>query len=320
MTTDSALVPSSVDPDVNAAMVVFERMKPLKDALGIKDLSDAEMQVFAMVAHHTGLDPFTRQIYAIKRGGKVTHQTGIDGHRSAAERTREYAGSDEATFEPCTCGDKDSPPEHPALARVVVHRLMSNGHMVNQVGVARWHELKPAHKQNQGGYGYQDDMWWRMPWGQLSKCAEANGLRKAFPRVLGGIYIPEEMAQADVTEGESARVVAPTAKERIAARRAAAQQPIVVSATGGNADAPSDTPLPEPDVEEAGWAPEPEPPAPTMTAAEFDRLAKAKRGLTTAMVQTAHAELTPGVKGADMSPEQWYQLAEALGLVESEAA
>lgn len=217
--TDTSLIETNVDPDVSAAMVVYERLNPLKDALGLDKLTVPEMQLFAMVAHHTGLDPFTKQIYAIKRGGKVTHQTGIDGYRSTAERTKEYAGSDETTFEECDCASADSPPRHPAIARTVIHRILPNGHVVNQVGVARWHELKPDHRKPQGAYDFLDQMWWDMPWNQLSKCSEANGLRKAFPRVLGGVYIAEEMAQADVTEGQ-AREVGATAAERVAARRA----------------------------------------------------------------------------------------------------
>lgn len=221
--TDSALVTSYTDPDVAAAMQVYERIQPLKDALGLKDLTIGEMQLFAMVAHHTGLDPFTKQIYAIKRGGKVTHQTGIDGYRSTAERmTGQYAGSDEATYEACECGDEGSPKEHPSVARVVVHRILANGHIVNQTGVARWHELKPEHKKPQGAWDFLDAMWWRMPWNQLAKCAEANGLRKAFPRVLGGVYIAEEMEQDRTIEGTATeQPVRKTLAERAAERAAA---------------------------------------------------------------------------------------------------
>jgi phage recombination protein Bet len=212
MTFDMART-SGIDPEISAALVIVDRLEPLKDVLGIKDLTTPEMQLFAMVAHHTGLDPFTRQIYAIKRDGKVTHQTGIDGYRSTAERTKEYAGSDEPTFEDCDCGQ--APPNHPKIARVVVHRLMGNGHMIDQVGIARWHELAPT--------GREAFMWTKMPHNQLAKCAEANGLRKAFPRVLGGVYIEEEMQQAGTVEGTA--TVLPTAAERIAARRAAAEAP-----------------------------------------------------------------------------------------------
>lgn len=233
---ERGLVTTAVDPEVSAAMTLYDRLEPLKNALGIGDLSAPEMQLFAMVAHRTGLDPFTRQIYAIKRAGKVTHQTGIDGYRSVAERTHEYLGSDEATYEPCDCGK--APKDHPAVARVVVHRAHPSGHVVDQTGVARWHELIPP--------SGQDSMWQKMPFNQLAKCAEANGLRKAFPRVLGGVYITEELEQAGPAE-DAALVAAaskPTARERIAARRAAVEiiDP-VEDAPGADATvgAPTDT-------------------------------------------------------------------------------
>ena len=196
MTNDSALITTDLAPD---AMVVYERLTPLKDALGLDKLTVPEMQLFAMVAAHTGLDPFTRQIYAIKRGGKVTHQTGIDGYRSSAERTQQYRGTGPAEFELCECGDEGSPKEHPRLARVEVFRAYPEG-IRSQIGEARWHELKPEHRKPQGAYDYLDSMWWQMPFNQLAKCAEANGLRKAFPRVLGNVYIAEEMDQARVIE------------------------------------------------------------------------------------------------------------------------
>lgn len=235
---DRSLTTSAVDPQISGAMQVFDRLSPLKNALGISDLSDAEMQLFAMVAYQTGLDPFTKQIYAIKRAGKVTHQTGIDGYRSVAERkTGEYAGSDEATYEPCECGAK--PDGHPSVARVVVHRILPSGHVVDQTGVARWHELVPP--------SGQDQMWLKMPFNQLAKCAEANGLRKAFPRVLGGVYIEEEMQQAGPPENPAlvAAAAAPTARERLAARREAVEAtegPVIIDqapATAPVQDAPA---------------------------------------------------------------------------------
>lgn len=214
--TFSLVRTGGIDPEVSAAIAIADRLTPLQDALGLGDLTVPEMQLFAMVCHHTGLDPFTRQIYAVKRKGKVVHQTGIDGYRSVAESkgNGQYAGSDEATFESCPCGK--APTDHPAIARVVVHRLLPNGHMVDQVGIARWHELYPG----EGGDGF---MWRQMPFNQLAKCAEANGLRKAFPRVLAGVYIDEEMQQANVADGSA--TVLPTAAERIAARRQAAEAP-----------------------------------------------------------------------------------------------
>jgi phage recombination protein Bet len=235
MTTDTrSLQTSFVDPEVSAAIQIYDRLQPLQDALGLAKLTVPEMQLFAMVAHHTGLDPFTKQIYAIKRGGKVVHQTGIDGYRSTAERTSQYRGSDAPVFEACECAEKDSPTVHPKIARVTVYRAYPDG-IRPQIGEARWHELKPKHTK--GDYGYTDDMWWQMPENQLAKCAEANGLRKAFPRVLGGVYIAEEMEQAG--PGDSTALVAaagqPTAAERIAARRAALEAAETSVAADGEA-------------------------------------------------------------------------------------
>lgn len=213
----SSLVPSAVDPDVSASIQIYERLKPLKDALGAGDLTDAELQVFAIVAHHTGLDPFSGQIRAVKRKGKVTHQTGIDGYRATAERTQQYAGSDEATYEDCDCGK--APAGHPKIARVVVRRILANGHVVDQTGIARWHELYPE--------GEEGFMWRKMPYNQLAKCAEANGLRKAFPRVLGGVYISDEMQGAEMIDGQATEVAGTppraTVEDRVAARRAIAE-------------------------------------------------------------------------------------------------
>ena len=56
--------------------------------------SNDELRLFAYACQRTGLDPFSKQIYAIKRGGKMTIQAGIDGLRSIAERTGQLDGSE----------------------------------------------------------------------------------------------------------------------------------------------------------------------------------------------------------------------------------
>lgn len=323
--TELGLTTSATDPDVAAAMVVFDRLKPLKDALGCKDLSDTELQLFAMVASHTGLDPFTKQIYAIKRSGKVTHQTGIDGYRSSAERTKEYRGSDEATFEVCDCGDAvKSPAVHPALARVVVYRAYPDG-IRPQIGVARWHELKPDHFKPQNAYGFLDDMWWDMPWNQLAKCAEAAALRKAFPRVFGGVYIAEEMQRADTVEGVAVEV-APTASERLAAKRAAAQAPKPEPAAPADVLASAvDAEVVEGEVVETVQSQAAERVAehraerladmPALTLSEF-MLLKGEKGVQFGPDFTAAVEaLTPGVPWAKYSDTQRHALAVVLGMI-----
>ena len=63
-----------------------------------KNCTDDEIKVFIHACNRTGLDPFMRQIYAIKRGSNLTIQTGIDGFRLIAERTGNYSPGRESTI------------------------------------------------------------------------------------------------------------------------------------------------------------------------------------------------------------------------------
>ena len=64
-----------------------------------KDCSDLELAFFFVTARARGLNPFARQIYAVKYGGRLALITGIDGYRSIAEETGEYAGNDDYRFD-----------------------------------------------------------------------------------------------------------------------------------------------------------------------------------------------------------------------------
>ncbi len=181
------------------------------------DLGDDELKLFALVATRSGLDPFAKQIYAVKRQGRVTFQTGIDGYRSIAARTGMYDGQDEPEFGPiCGCGDK-RPEGHPEYATVKVYRK-GVGRPI--AATAHWHEYKPE----QGQSGRQDSMWVRMPRVMIAKVAEALALRKAFPYdperrqgIGADLYTADEMAQADRGSPAPTR---PPLRERLASRRA----------------------------------------------------------------------------------------------------
>lgn len=162
-----------------------------------KDATDDELRYFMTVSKKTGLDPFTRQIYAIKRnakdadgawGKKMTIQTGIDGYRVIAARTDQLAGIDDAIYD-------DETKTHPNKATVSVYRLM-NGERMPFTASARWAEYNQS----------TSPMWAKMPFLMLGKCAEALALRKAFPNELGDVYTTEEMTQAyDAPERKHSR-------------------------------------------------------------------------------------------------------------------
>ena len=147
--------------------------------------SNDELRLFAYACQRTGLDPFSKQIYAIKRGGKMTIQAGIDGLRAIAERTGQLDGS-----ETYWCGDDGvwtdvwlgSKP--PAAAKTIIHRKGSTHPFT---GVARFAD-----------YNAGQGLWSKMGAAMIAKCSEALALRKAFPADMSGVYSTDEMHQAEV--------------------------------------------------------------------------------------------------------------------------
>lgn len=155
-----------------------------------KGATNDELELFLHVCRRTGLDPFMRQVYAIKRRRKkngkwseeMTIQTGIDGFRLIASRTGQYMGSDEPVFE-----YKDNKP-YPHKCKVTVYRYI-NGNRASFTGLIFWDEFYPG--SDKGHF------WHKMPHTMLEKCAEAKALRKAFPAELSGVYEHSELTQAD---------------------------------------------------------------------------------------------------------------------------
>jgi phage recombination protein Bet len=143
-----------------------------------------ELKLFAYACQRTGLDPFSKQIYAIKRGGKLTIQAGIDGLRSIAERSGQLDGSatewcgDDGVWSDVWLGSKP-----PAAAKTIIYRK-GCGHPF--VGVARFQD-----------YNAGQGLWSKMPSAMLAKCSEALALRKAFPADMSGVYTVDEMEQAE---------------------------------------------------------------------------------------------------------------------------
>lgn len=186
-----------IQPAQHALSMNTEQIDLIKRTIAVGASND-ELKLFIAQCQRTGLDPFSRQIYAIKRGGKMTVQVSIDGFRLIAERSGKYAGQVGPWFtadgkEWVDCWIDKKPP---AAAKIGVLRSDFKEPLF---AVAKW--------ESYAG----ENLWKKMPEVMLAKVAEALALRRAFPAELSGLYTGEEMAQAEVVPEASLRNVTPTA-------------------------------------------------------------------------------------------------------------
>ncbi len=170
---------------------------------GTKD----EIDVFLHHCKRTGLDPFAKQIYAVKRWDSETKretmaiQVSIDGFRLIAERTGEYDGQDG----PYWCGadgkwlDVWTSQDLPFAAKVMVYR---KGCSRPFAGIAYYRSCVGTKRD-----GSANHFWSVMPEHMLAKCAESMALRKAFPQELSGLYTAEELRNDEEPEIEVRPVV-----------------------------------------------------------------------------------------------------------------
>lgn len=172
-----------------------EQVSLIKTTILGNGFTDGELSLFVQQCKRTGLDPFTRQIYATKIGGKMNIQATIDGLRLIAERSGKYAGQTRPTW-----FDKDGKEYRIWTKKEVPYAC--------EIGVLKGDFKEPiyaiaifdeyAQKVN-GKLGF---MWEKMPALMISKVAEALALRRAFPNDLSGIYSTEEMQQAQPQQNQ----------------------------------------------------------------------------------------------------------------------
>jgi phage recombination protein Bet len=188
----TSAAPSTIDP---SAFFSRDQVDLIKRQIAV-GVTDDELKLFLYQCARTGLDPFSRQIYAIVRkqwnpetrtkDPKMTIQTGIDGFRVIAERTKRYAPGAETVFDYDQNGKVKK-------ATAFVKKLTEDG---------TWHVVSASafYEEYVAMYEGKPQGLWSKPHIMLGKCAEAQALRRAFPSELSGIYTTEEMAQAGTAE------------------------------------------------------------------------------------------------------------------------
>lgn len=154
--------------------------------------SDEMMSLVLDYCQARGLDPLQKPVHIVKcevNGRWVeTIWEGIGSHRTRASRTGQYVGQDEPQFGPEKKGKwGHTEVKYPEWCKVTVYRLV-RGLRCPFTSCVYWQE---AFASARGGA--PNFMWQKRPYGQLSKVAEAQALRMAFPDHLGASPTAEEM-------------------------------------------------------------------------------------------------------------------------------
>jgi phage recombination protein Bet len=137
---------------------------------GAPGLTDSEFALFAEIVKSTGLNPVTKEVWAIKAGGRLQLMTGINGFLRIAN-------------------------SHPMFDGMEVEFEWDNKQLVSATAkVYRKDRRFPAvATAYMNEYGKPSPIWRTMPSVMLSKCAKSLAIREAFVQELGGLYTQEEM-------------------------------------------------------------------------------------------------------------------------------
>lgn len=171
-----------------------------------KNCTDEEFALFMLVCKKKKLDPFTKQVYAIKwprrnQPDEMVIIVGIGGYRSMAARShkRDFGGTSEPrwTFNDSTLGENGKTPAGRRIPDTATVQAFRKGGIHVGAATVFWEEFAPVDLKSS-----RSDFWNRLPKHMLAKCAESHALRKCFPD-LSDIYSEEEMSQrlADLTPG-----------------------------------------------------------------------------------------------------------------------
>lgn len=185
-----------------------DEVTTIKTAIMPAGSTDNDLKLFLAQCKRTGLDPFSRQIYATKQGGRLVIGSTIDGFRVVAERTGKYRGQ----VGPFWCGSDGQwkeiwlEKEPPTAAKVGV---LKEGFDAPLFAVAKYESYKQSFFDRDTQAWKLLPQWQKQPDNMTAIAAERIALRKAFPNDLGGLYAKEEL-QADGFRDDGPQVAVST--------------------------------------------------------------------------------------------------------------
>ena len=183
------------------------------------DCNRDEFELYIAMAKRHGLDPFKKEIYALvfskdnPKKRRLALVVSIDGYRTLAYRGAASRGAELRMGNPVAVYEIDEEMKDPAINPKGIATCTVTWHVRDQGGdwypvslTVDWDEFAPlsevwAYDQDQGkraptGRFELAQNWAKQGKVMISKCAEAQVLRRVAPETLGGLYVDVEMDQA----------------------------------------------------------------------------------------------------------------------------
>lgn len=172
-----------------------EKLASIKDIFA-PTLTNLEFENFVELGKSLGLNPFNREIWAVKYQEKCSIFVGRDGYRKVAQQTKEYDGMiSDAIYSNDSFEVVDSKPKHS-------YQLKDRGFLVGaycivfrkniQAPYFKFVELKE--------YLGVSPLWKSKPATMIIKVAEAQALRSSFQSVFKGTYDESEIESFEQEE------------------------------------------------------------------------------------------------------------------------
>lgn len=173
------------------------------------NITNEELYMFMNLCRFQHLNPFTREVYLIKYGDRnpATMVVGKDVHLKRAKRHPEFAGLQAGIILQATdgnCYDREGTfynPESERLvggwARVKIHGWDVD--LYNSVSLREYIGRKSS--------GEVNGQWASKPATMIRKVAIVQALREAFPEDTAGMYVQEELPEAQAVRLDEQAVV-----------------------------------------------------------------------------------------------------------------
>lgn len=212
-----------------------EMIEVLKGTL-YPDASDKAINMVLNYCKALNLDPMMKPVYIIKIGDRETLMPGIGLYRTQAIRTGNYAGLSEPIFGPIIQEEMQKPifrwskisrgngsynkreieryetvlVSYPEWCKIIAKKLISD-HICEFVSLEYWKENYATIIKDSD---FPNDMWFKRPFGQLSKCAESQVLRKMCPEFVPQQPTYEEM-EGKIFYGEKGGAIVESSNKNI---------------------------------------------------------------------------------------------------------